>query len=723
MFCSQSWSLSGCPTLTGTPSAVHFHCALCSLTEMKSIPSMFADCSSVKVKFSSDVIPLQAAFIVPDSFSECCTRYGCRSPLKFGRRHHCRCCGLLFCSRCASKEMPLPNYSIKNAHRVCDACHDLFARSPDTHWSSSWIMEKRQEAFRAACDKFTTALDLAEKRPHAELLGLDPQRLWSSDDQDFKQAKLQLNRSHPDAKPGSTSPDASPSLSPTNFNDVKDSCSLLTDWLSSKELYFHQTLVSSGRMALTDESCKMCNRKFVIYPFAEYSKHYCRICGHAICGRPSCLKPNGKNLPASFGFGTGNVSVCNECDQQYPISLHPLVLWQEGYIDYFARIVAAQQEEQKRKPNPQAYLAPLYISRLHVVSTVEAADTQNARVTLLFSSSMTLEQSEVVTQDLGRLKCSVIRPASAFEVLRTCLLNQGYPPQIIPQLGNKTIQGYSAFMNAVLQHRRLRNSSLIPLFCASSDNWEEIQRVLLRVSNGTDSSLPTEIRIKSIPAMLPCAGIQELLNVLGCCGMLSLWGPLIIKFYSLAQFLTEAIDTARRHEERTSSYQARVSRHTERSIHAERMASAFNEKNLALKELLKKSLDRLSRERIRLAAQRSSVHPVLTRRQQDIDERKANWDWYEMSLKQYHEDNKRFEVDAQASSEDIASCEKMTTECVRALETALKVQSSHHDWMFDALSSLKLGHPVPAIIPAIKVLRPSIRFFFFFIGWRLFCVL
>ena len=204
--------------------------------------------------------------------------------------------------------------------------------------------------------------------------------------------------------------------------------------------------------------------------------------------------------------------------------------------------------------------------------------------------------------------------------------------------------------------------------------------------------------------MLPCAGIQELLNVLSYCGMLSLWAPLLIKFFSLAQFLTEAIDTARRHEERSSSYQARALRHAERAAHAERMTGAFSEKNLALKELLKRSLDRLSRERIRLATQRSSVHPILTRRQQDIDERKADWDWYEMSLQQYHEDNKQFEVDAQASSEDAAACDKMTTDCLKALDTAVKVQSSHHDWMFESLSSLKLGHPVPAIIPAITVI-------------------
>lgn len=600
--------------------------------------------------------------------------------------------------------MPLPKYSMKKAHRVCDNCHNLFACAPDSHWAPSWVLQKRRDAFIAATEQFTNALDLIEKRPHALLLGLNSERLWKSDDPEFKQAKLQLNKSHPDAV-AFAGGDASQSSA--NFSDIKDSCALLVEWLSVKEMHFHESIISSSPLALFDESCKFCNRKFAIISI-ECKKHYCRICGHSICGRPSCFKKDGKILPTSFGYGSSPVSVCVQCDQQYPVSLHPLVLSQEGYVDYFARIVAEQQEDLKQnasKRSSQGYLAPLYMSRLHVVATVEVVDPQTCRVHILFSSSIALEQSEIVTQDLGRLRCTVMRPLASFEVLRKCLLGQGYPKEIVPELNTKIPRGPGMFLNAVLQHRRLRHSPLIPLFCASTDSWDELQRVLTRVSTGTytDASPFVEVSVKSLPATLPCSAVLELFNVLSCSGMTSVWGPLVIKFFSIASLLTEAIDTAQHYEDRLSSFQGRSRRYMERTLQAQRFAVFFNEKQLALKDLLQKSLDRLSRERLRLANQRSSIYPIFTRRQQDLEERKCDWDWYRICQEQFNAENERFEADAVGSKTDFASCEKLITDCIKALDNANKVQSSHHDWMFEALSSLKLGRTLPAIIPAITV--------------------
>lgn len=592
---------------------------------------------------------------------------------------------------------------MKKSHRVCDSCHGLFSCAPDTHWTPSWILQKRREAFTLATEKFTDLLDLIEKRPHAQRLGLDSERLWKADDLEFKQAKLQLNKSHPDAV-GLSGGDASQSSA--NFSDIKDSCSLLVEWLSIKELHFHENLVSSSPMALFDESCQLCNRKFALISI-ECKKHYCRICGLPICGRPTCFKKDGRILSAVYGYGSSPVSVCIQCDQQYPVTLHPLVLAQDSYIDYFARLVDVQQEELKQhtgKRNVHSYLAPMYMSRLHVVSSVEVLDPQICRVHLFFCSSMTLEQSDTVTQDLGRLKCTVNRPLVSFEFLRKCLLTQGYPKEIVPELNTKIPRGAGIFLNAVLQHKRLRNSPLIPLFCSSSDSWDELQKILSRVSQGTDAALPAEIPIKSLPPILPCAAILELLNVLSCCGMLSLWGPLTIKFFSIAQFLTEAIDTARRYEDRLSTFHARMQRFAERTSQAQRFAVFFEAKELALKNLLQKSLERLSRERLRLANQRSSVHPIFVRRQQDVDNRKADLDWYHLFLEEFNQENKRFEADELASQEDCASCEKLMADCIKALDSANKVQSSHHDWMFEALSSLKLGKTLPAIIPAITVM-------------------
>lgn len=47
---------------------------------------------------------------------------------KFGlttRRHHCRHCGRLLCSKCSAKEMPIIKYNLSKQVRVCDVCSDL----------------------------------------------------------------------------------------------------------------------------------------------------------------------------------------------------------------------------------------------------------------------------------------------------------------------------------------------------------------------------------------------------------------------------------------------------------------------------------------------------------------------------------------------------------------------------------------------------------------------
>ena len=599
--------------------------------------------------------------------------------------------------------MPLPNYSTKKAHIVCDICHELFARSPDKHWTPTWVIQKRREAFFLATEQFTNALDLIEKRPHAQLLGLDAERLWKADDPDFKQAKLQLNKSHPDAI-GVSGADASQSSA--NFTDIKNSCILLVEWLSAKETQFHEIIMTGSPVALFDESCKLCNRKFG--PVGEQRKHYCRICGHSICGRiSSCFKKDGKCLPPSFGFGSSPVSVCLQCDQHCPVPQHPFVLSQEGYIDYFARLVDEQQEELRRNSRKgQGYLAPLYMSRLHVVASVDVSESQLCRVSIFFSSSM--ENPDTVSTDLGRLKCTVTRKLETFDILRKCLLAQGFAKEIVPELNSKIKTGPGIFLNSALQHRRLRNSPLIPLFCTSSDSWEDLRSVLSKVASGADSH-PSEIVVRTSPAMLPWAAILQLLNILSLNGLLSLWGPLIIKYFSIAQFRTEAEETNRRYEDRLSSFQARSKRYFERTFQAQRFEIFFKKTQLGLKDLLNRSLERLSRERLRLANQRSSVFPVFTRRQHDLDERKTDWEWYLVCLEQFKEENQRFEAEALASQHDSASCERLLTDCIKALESANKVQSSHHDWMFESLSSLKLGNHLPAIVPAIKVSVPHHR--------------
>eukprot|EP00759_Apiculatamorpha_spiralis_P034688 PhF_6_TR35745/c0_g1_i1/m.51911 len=47
----------------------------------------------------------------------------CRSPFSFfNRRHHCRRCGFIFCGKCTSGRMPVPDRQFPQPVRVCDAC-------------------------------------------------------------------------------------------------------------------------------------------------------------------------------------------------------------------------------------------------------------------------------------------------------------------------------------------------------------------------------------------------------------------------------------------------------------------------------------------------------------------------------------------------------------------------------------------------------------------------
>ncbi|CAK6433350.1 unnamed protein product [Pipistrellus nathusii] len=59
---------------------------------------------------------------VPDEACSLCT--ACKAPFTVIRRkHHCRSCGKIFCSRCSSHSAPLPRYGQVKAVRVCTHCY------------------------------------------------------------------------------------------------------------------------------------------------------------------------------------------------------------------------------------------------------------------------------------------------------------------------------------------------------------------------------------------------------------------------------------------------------------------------------------------------------------------------------------------------------------------------------------------------------------------------
>lgn len=58
---------------------------------------------------------------VPDSDCEQCTACGTAFTL-VRRRHHCRNCGRIFCSRCSANSLPLPDLGYDRKVRVCNLC-------------------------------------------------------------------------------------------------------------------------------------------------------------------------------------------------------------------------------------------------------------------------------------------------------------------------------------------------------------------------------------------------------------------------------------------------------------------------------------------------------------------------------------------------------------------------------------------------------------------------
>uniref|UniRef100_A0A674NM01 Lateral signaling target protein 2 homolog n=1 Tax=Takifugu rubripes TaxID=31033 RepID=A0A674NM01_TAKRU len=59
---------------------------------------------------------------VPDEACNSCI--ACKAPFTVIRRkHHCRSCGKIFCSRCSSHSAPLPRYGQMKPVRVCTHCY------------------------------------------------------------------------------------------------------------------------------------------------------------------------------------------------------------------------------------------------------------------------------------------------------------------------------------------------------------------------------------------------------------------------------------------------------------------------------------------------------------------------------------------------------------------------------------------------------------------------
>ncbi|KAK6298222.1 hypothetical protein J4Q44_G00312770 [Coregonus suidteri] len=72
---------------------------------------------------------------VPDEACSVCT--ACNAPFTVIRKkHHCRSCGKIFCSRCSARSAPLPRYGQVKAVRVCTHCY-VFHVTPFCSWNGN----------------------------------------------------------------------------------------------------------------------------------------------------------------------------------------------------------------------------------------------------------------------------------------------------------------------------------------------------------------------------------------------------------------------------------------------------------------------------------------------------------------------------------------------------------------------------------------------------------
>ncbi|XP_052802681.1 rabankyrin-5-like isoform X2 [Mya arenaria] len=62
----------------------------------------------------------------PWSDGETCLECNIKFSIKT-RRHHCRHCGRLLCSKCSAKDMPIIKYNLPKPVRVCDVCFDVLS--------------------------------------------------------------------------------------------------------------------------------------------------------------------------------------------------------------------------------------------------------------------------------------------------------------------------------------------------------------------------------------------------------------------------------------------------------------------------------------------------------------------------------------------------------------------------------------------------------------------
>ncbi|KAG2522644.1 hypothetical protein JM18_005971 [Phytophthora kernoviae] len=101
-----------------TAASLDFH-DLASIVAMGSSPLLTTD----KVISAGNYLNSQPVW-ERDEDAPCCKR--CKKKFKalLRNRHHCRCCGYVFCGRCTSHRMSLPDFGYYDVVRVCKVCYN-----------------------------------------------------------------------------------------------------------------------------------------------------------------------------------------------------------------------------------------------------------------------------------------------------------------------------------------------------------------------------------------------------------------------------------------------------------------------------------------------------------------------------------------------------------------------------------------------------------------------
>ncbi|KAK7076768.1 Ankyrin repeat and FYVE domain-containing protein 1, partial [Halocaridina rubra] len=72
-----------------------------------------------------DVLSTEPPWSEGDLCMECGTKFGLAT-----RKHHCRHCGRLLCSRCSDKDVPILKFTLNKPVRVCHTCFDVLTLGP-----------------------------------------------------------------------------------------------------------------------------------------------------------------------------------------------------------------------------------------------------------------------------------------------------------------------------------------------------------------------------------------------------------------------------------------------------------------------------------------------------------------------------------------------------------------------------------------------------------------